>query len=179
MRFFLKIMWSLLLLSTVGFFLPNNKKYYSVKKFKKFFKIVGILSLLSIIVVYWLGSGNYYLGSANYYKTAFEELDTEWVSKDLSTQVKVTKYNLMDDSFCMILNSNKNKYFLRARGHKLLEIYPYTEEFEKGIFGEPKVFKIKYQRHLGDVVGFKIYDINRDNLMSSGEDKIVFRKRRE
>ena len=145
---------------------------------KKHLKLILFLVVFSFMIVYWIGSRNFYLGSANYFKTAFEELGSEWVSGDSNTYAKVIENDEIDEySFCMILNSNNEKYVLKARGHKLLEIHRCTEMINQNYLEEPKIFRVKYKKRWGKVYAFTIYGIKKSNLLLNGNDNITLVKK--
>ena len=142
---------------------------------KKIFKLILLLLVSGFAAAWFAGGQNWYLGSANYCKTAFEVLDTEWISYDLEAQTKVSECDVIgEESFCMPLNVKEKNYLMRARGHKLLDIFSYTDNLEKDNFVQPKTFRVKYKKRLGKVVGFTIYDIDKNDLLSDGEDDVTF-----
>ena len=142
---------------------------------KKSFKIIIVLFLAIYAVCYWAGTQNFYLGSANYYKTAFEdeELNTKWHYGEIFANVQKDETTMYEK--CMVVSCGENKYIFKARGVKLLDIYPY-EEYLKLNTDAVTTFPVEYKKSRGKVYAFKIYGTDKESLFSKGKDNIIFYK---
>ncbi len=145
-----------------------------MRKMTKIHSVV-ICTVVVFIFAYWVGTWNFYLGSnSTYFNTAFDCKGTCWESEELKitgdmVSVLSGKYEII----VMEVQDRKGKYWVCPVGDSKVE-FCRAGNLEEIICST----SVRYKKRWGKIVSFKLVDVDKENWLQEGNDKIVFKLRK-